>query len=111
AWLSNAAGKGDLEHLLQRVKDEQKSTHYFVLARDIAPAERERIPWSWMDWTDESTTITSDMHRGYVVPDGWDEVHFNRGATITVNTEAPKLRLLTFRRSMTARLDESITGD
>ena len=27
-------------------------------------------------WTDEETTITSDMHRGYVVPDGWDEVHF-----------------------------------
>ena len=53
-----------------------------------------------MDWTDESTTITSDMHRGYIVPDGWDEVHFNRGATITVNAEAPQLRLLTFRRSM-----------
>jgi hypothetical protein len=61
-----------------------------------------------MDWTEESTTITSDMHRGYVVPDGWDEVHFNRGATITVNAEAPILRLLTFRRSMIARLDDSM---
>jgi hypothetical protein len=103
AWLSNAAGKGELEHLLQRIKDEQKSTHYFVLARDIPVAEREGMPWSWMDWTDESTTITSDMHRGYIVPDGWDEVHFNRGATITVNAEAPKLRLLTFRHTMTVR--------
>ncbi|MBT5594653.1 MAG: hypothetical protein HOH79_01735 [Euryarchaeota archaeon] len=108
AWLRNAAGKGDLEQLLTRVKKQQISTHYFVIARDIAPVERKGMPWSWMDWTEESTTITSDMHRGYVVPDGWDEVHFNRGATITVNAEAPILRLLTFRRSMIARLDDSM---
>ena len=106
AWLSNAAGKKDLEQLLTRVEDEQKTTHYFVLARDISPHEREGMPWSWMDWTDESTTMTSDMHRGYVVPDGWDEVHFNRGASITVNAEAPKLRLLTFRNSMKDKLEE-----
>ncbi|HJL97406.1 MAG TPA: NAD(+)/NADH kinase [Candidatus Poseidoniaceae archaeon] len=108
AWLRNAAGEGDLEQLLTRVKKQQISTHYFVIARDIAPVERKGMPWSWMDWTEESTTITSDMHRGYVVPDGWDEVHFNRGATITVNAEAPILRLLTFRRSMIARLDDSM---
>lgn len=111
AWLANAAGKGDLEELFKRVKNENKSSHYFVLARDIAPAEREGMPWSWMDWTDKSTTITSDMHRGYVVPDGWDEVHFNRGASITVNADAPLLRLLTFRRSMTDRLDAFIAGE
>ena len=105
AWLSNAAGIEDMKLLLQRVKNKQKSTHYFVLARDISPSEREGMPWSWMDWTDESTTITSDMHRGFVVPDGWDEVHFNRGASITVNAEAPKLRLLTFRHSMKDRLE------
>lgn len=111
AWLANAAGKGDLELLFKRVKNEHKSSHYFVLARDIAPSEREGMPWSWMDWTDEPTTITSDMHRGYVVPDGWDEVHFNRGASITVNADAPQLRLLTFRRSMTDRLDAFIAGE
>ena len=49
-------------------------------------------------WTDEDTTITSDMHRGYVVPDGWDEVHFNRGATITVNADAPTLTCSRFER-------------
>ena len=105
AWLSNAVSKTDLERLLNRVEKNQKNTHYFVLARDISPSEREGMPWSWMDWTEESTTITSDMHRGYVVPDGWDEVHFNRGATITVNAEAPKLRLLTFRNSMQDKLE------
>ena len=104
AWLSNAVGKNDFDTLLQRVQDDEKNTHYFVLARDIPPHERDGMPWSWMDWTLEATTITSDMHRGYVVPDGWDEVHFNRGATITVNTEAPKLRLLTFRNSMSVKL-------
>ena len=104
AWLSNAVGKNDFETLLQRVQNDEKNTHYFVLARDIPPHERDGMPWSWMDWTLEATTITSDMHRGYVVPDGWDEVHFNRGATITVNAEAPKLRLLTFRNSMSVKL-------
>ena len=104
AWLSNAVGKNDFDTLLQRVQDDEKNTHYFVLARDIPPHERDGMPWSWMDWTLEATTITSDMHRGYVVPDGWDEVHFNRGATITVNAEAPKLRLLTFRNSMSVKL-------
>ena len=106
AWLSNAAGKKDLEHLLKRVEHEQKTSHYFVLARDISPPEREGMPWSWMDWTEDSTTITSDMHRGYVVPDGWNEVHFNRGASITVNAEAPILRLLTFRNSMKDKLEQ-----
>ena len=95
-----------MEHLLTRVEHEQKTTHYFVLARDISPPEREGMPWSWMDWTEDSTTITSDMHRGYVVPDGWNEVHFNRGASITVNAEAPKLRLLTFRNSMKDKLEQ-----
>ena len=104
AWLSNAVGKNDFDTLLQRVQNDEKNTHYFVLARDIPPHERDGMPWSWMDWTLEATTITSDMHRGYVVPDGWDEVHFNRGATITVNAEAPKLRLLTFRNSMSVKL-------
>ena len=48
------------------------------------------------------------MHRGYVVPDGWDEVHFNRGATITVNLAAPKLCLLTFRKTIYEKLSELI---
>ena len=61
-------------------------------------------PWAWASWTAQDTTITSDMHRGYVVPDGWDEVHFNRGATITVNADAPTLTLLTFRTTMEEKL-------
>ena len=50
-------------------------THYLVIARDIdAQITDER----YMAWTSEPTVITSDMHRGYVVPDGWDEYQFNR---------------------------------
>ena len=71
-----------------RTNGNETAQHYFVYARDLSPEQR-RHEWAWMDWTDEETTITSDMHRGYVVPDGWDEVHFNRGATITVNADAP----------------------
>ena len=58
------------------------------------------------EWADASpdaanaTVITSDMHRGYVVPDGWDEYQFNRGATVTVDLSGPVLQLLTFRKSM-----------
>ena len=50
-----------------------------------------------MAWTAEPTVITSDMHRGYAVPDGWDEYHFNRGAVIKVDLDGPILRLLSFK--------------
>ena len=104
AWLSHAVSKDELKSLKGVVKPNEIDDHYFVVARDLPHEHRAAMPWAWMDWTKNATTITSDMHRGYVVPDGWDEVHFNRGATITVNTNAPRLRLLTFRQSMNEKL-------
>ena len=104
AWLRNAMGDTEFIALKQRAENNRSPHHYFVLARDLSPEQRQSMPWAWADWTEEETTITSDMHRGYVVPDGWDEVHFNRGATITVNAEAPTLTLLTFRTTIEAKL-------
>lgn len=104
AWLRNAMSEAEFASLRQQALDERSATHYFVLARDLSPEQRAAMPWAWMDWTCQETTITSDMHRGYVVPDGWDEVHFNRGATITVNAQAPKLTLLTFRTTIEEKL-------
>ena len=106
AWLRNAMSHDEFEQLSARVKASRTPHHHFVYARDLSPDQRT-MEWAWMAWTDEETTITSDMHRGYVVPDGWDEVHFNRGATITVNAEAPKLMLLTFRTTIEAKLESS----
>ncbi|MEJ6563544.1 MAG: hypothetical protein QNL85_07580 [Euryarchaeota archaeon] len=104
AWLNHALSIEELATLKSKVSAEDTEGHYFVVARDLPHEVRTETPWAWMDWTKAATTITSDMHRGYVVPDGWDEVHFNRGATITVNTEAPRLRLLTFRKTMAEKL-------
>lgn len=104
AWLNHTISADEHKTLCSKVEQEQTKTHYFVVARDVPHDQRTAMPWAWMDWTDAATTITSDMHRGYVVPDGWDEVHFNRGATITVNTEAPRLRLLTFRQTMAEKI-------
>ena len=104
AWLRNAMSSEEFNELCHRATNKRTAAHYFVLARDLSPLQRNEATWSWADWTSESTTITSDMHRGYVVPDGWDEVHFNRGATITVNADAPKLILLTFRTTIEAKL-------
>ena len=84
----------------------KQNNKFFFVARDIPHNQRKDEPWSWVDWTTESTILTSDMHRGYVVPDGWDEVHFNRGATITVNTDAPRLCLLTFRNTLSEKLEQ-----
>ena len=106
AWLRNAMSHDEFEQLSARVKASRTPHHHFVYARDRSPDQRT-MEWAWMAWTDEETTITSDMHRGYVVPDGWDEVHFNRGATITVNAEAPKLMLLTFRTTIEAKLEST----
>ena len=77
---------------------EQINSHYLVVARDLPRSNRK--DGEYFEWTDKVTSITSDMHRGYVVPDGWDEYHFNRGAIIDVHLNGPKLKLLTFRESL-----------
>ena len=94
AWFANIVEK----HGLEISKDEIDS-HYFVVARDLDKSQRENGE-AYVSWTNEPTIITSDMHRGYVVPDGWDEYHFNRGASISVDLSGPELQLLTFRKSM-----------
>ena len=108
AWFSHSLDTATLDEIRSDIVHGQEESHYFVLARDLNHGQRVEERWSWVDWTDEPTQILSDMHRGYVVPDGWDEVHFNRGASITVDLGAPKLRLLTFRQSMKERLLDSM---
>jgi len=108
AWLNHIVDKNTMEVLREKANPSEIKKNYFVVSREIPHAQREKESWSWIDWTEKSTVITSDMHRGYVVPDGWDEVHFNRGATITVNLEAPKLCLLTFRKTIVEKLEDLI---
>lgn len=108
AWLNHIIEQNAIEELRKNIQGDQINNHYFVVAREISHKQRIDQPWSWLDWTNQTTTITSDMHRGYVVPDGWDEVHFNRGATITVNLAAPKLCLLTFRKTIYDKLSDLI---
>lgn len=108
AWFSHSLDPTSLTEIRKVVDSGEEDTHYFVLARDLDHQMRVEKKWSWLDWTETTTQILSDMHRGYVVPDGWDEVHFNRGASISVDLNAPKLRLLTFRQSMKERLLESM---
>ena len=110
AWLNHTVDLETIERLRKRIKKGDWSDHYLFVARDIPHSQRIGDPWSWIDWTSESTILTSDMHRGYVVPDGWDEVHFNRGATITVNTEAPRLNILTFRKTLAEKLEHIVNG-
>ena len=91
AWFNQIARKSNLGN------PEESQSHYLVIARDIDPSIADE---RYMTWTSDATVITSDMHRGYVVPDGWDEYQFNRGATVTVDLSGPVLQLLTFRKSM-----------
>ena len=85
AWFNQIARKSNLGN------SEESESHCLVIARDIDPSiEDER----YLTWTKEATVITSDMHRGYVVPDGWDEYQFNRGATVTFDLSGPVLQLL-----------------
>ena len=108
AWFAHSLDTATLDEIRSEIIEGQEESHYFVLARDLNHRQRVDERWSWVDWTHEPTQILSDMHRGYVVPDGWDEVHFNRGASIAVDLNAPKLRLLTFRQSMKERLLDSM---
>jgi|TARA_B100001250_G_scaffold406999_1_gene427017 hypothetical protein len=82
---------------------EQIDGHYLFVARDLPRGDRDDDGSYWA-WTDEPTVMTSDMHRGYVVADGWDEFHFTRGATVTVDLNGPTLQLLTFRSTIHDRV-------
>jgi len=97
AWFNQIAREANLGNA------EDSDTHYLVIARDI---DSQIMDERYMSWTCEATVITSDMHRGYVVPDGWDEYQFNRGASITVDLSGPVLQLLTFRKTMKQRFGE-----
>jgi len=78
---------------------EELSSRYLFAARDLPRSERFDDGSYW-EWTGEPTVITSDMHRGYIVGDGWDETHFTRGAKVAVSLNGPELTLLTFRRTI-----------
>ena len=82
---------------------EQIEDHYLFVARDLPRDERSE-DGSYFAWTNQPTIIHSDMHRGYCVPDGWDEWHFTRGATVTISIDGPKLQLLTFRQRIVDKL-------
>ncbi len=97
AWFRNIC---DIEG--QKFPRNQIDSHYLFVSREL-DAEARR-PGEYMAWTGEPTVITSDMHRGYVVSDGWDETHFIRGATITISMDGPSLHLLTFRSPIIDKL-------
>ncbi len=97
AWFRNIC---DIEG--QKFPRDQIDSHYLFVSREL-DAEARR-PGEYMAWTGEPTVITSDMHRGYVVSDGWDETHFIRGATITISMDGPRLHLLTFRETIVDKL-------
>ena len=78
---------------------EQLDSWYLFASRDL-PRDSRDDDGSYWSWTNEATAITSDMHRGYIVSDGWDETHFTRGARVTVDLSGPTLQLLTFRRTI-----------
>ena len=97
AWFRNIC---DIEG--RKFPSEQIDSHYLFVSRELDTEARR--PGEYMAWTGEPTVITSDMHRGYVVSDGWDETHFIRGASITVSMEGPRLHLLTFREPIVEKL-------
>ena len=97
AWFRNICNIEDQSFLRSEI-----DSNYLFVSRELDRDERR--PGEYMAWTSQPTVITSDMHRGYVVSDGWDETHFIRGATITISMDGPRLHLLTFRERIFDKL-------
>ena len=98
AWFRHVA---NIEGVTFPVEDVNKK--YLFVSRDLPRSER-LDDGSYWSWTNKSTKLTSDMHRGYVVSDGWEETHFTRGSTVTINLQGPSLKLLTFRSTIHDRV-------
>lgn len=105
AWFRHVANIEGADFPASEIDD-----HYLYVARDLPRADRSEDGSYW-EWVSEPTVITSDMHRGYVVSDGWDETHFTRGATLTVGLNGPSLMLLTFRAAILDGVSEWISQD
>ena len=103
AWFRHVA---DIEGV--KFPSEEVDEQYLFVARELPRANRSDDGSYW-EWVSEPTIITSDMHRGYVVSDGWDETHFTRGATLTVGLDGPTLRLLTFRGTIRDRVSQWVS--
>ncbi|MEC9124762.1 MAG: hypothetical protein VX515_02065 [Candidatus Thermoplasmatota archaeon] len=102
AWFRHAV---DIQE--SKFPKDELDDHYLALSRDLPHLSRGGDGSHWA-WTNEATVLTSDMHRGYVVADGWDEIHFTRGAKITVSNNGPKLNLATFDDGIYARVSKWI---
>lgn len=102
AWFRHAVDIRDSRFPRDEIDD-----HYLALSRDL-PHPSRGVNGSHWAWTNEATILTSDMHRGYVVADGWDEIHFTRGARITVSNDGPKLNLATFDDGIYGRVSNWI---
>ena len=98
AWFRHVA---NIEGVTFPVEDVNQK--YLFVSRDLPRSER-LDDGSYWSWTNKSTKLTSDMHRGYVVSDGWEETHFTRGSTVTINLQGPSLKLLTFRSTIHDRV-------
>ena len=102
AWFRHVVDIGDTDFPIEEINN-----HYLFVARDLPRPDRIDDGSYW-EWTKERTVMISDMHRGYVVGDGWDETHFTRGATLTVGMGGPILNLLTFRETILERFEKWI---
>ena len=102
AWFRHVVDIGGSEFPTEEINN-----HYLFVARDLPRPDRIDDGSYW-EWTKERTVMISDMHRGYVVGDGWDETHFTRGATLTVGMGGPILNLLTFRETILERFEKWI---
>jgi hypothetical protein len=98
AWFRHIANIEGVTFPIEEVSD-----RYLFVSRDLPRSDR-LDDGSYWSWTDKSTRITSDMHRGYVVSDGWEETHFTRGSVVTISLDGPSLQLLTFRSTIHDRV-------
>ena len=94
AWFRHVANIEGTEFPVDQIDEK-----YLFVSRDLPRSDRNDDGSYW-SWTSSPTVMTSDMHRGYVVADGWDEFHFTRGATVTVDLDGPTLQLLTLRSTI-----------
>ena len=98
AWFRHVANIEGTTFPVEEIDD-----HYLFVSRDLPRGDRKEDGSYW-SWTNKPTLMTSDMHRGYVVADGWDEFHFTRGSTVSIDLDGPTLKLLTFRSTIYDRV-------
>jgi NAD kinase len=105
-WMRHARNGEDPETDVPMDDDAVRPPVFHVCVRELMGDANDVTSTYWAIDRNDKVFVRSDMHRGYVVPDSFDEYHFNRGTELEFRLSDRPLNLVRIPR----RIDSVVEG-